>query len=127
MKELVDKLVLLESDIYREKGEFYLFALFLREEATEHKWDLMVSAPWIKADKKGALNYLAGRIQSLLTPMELLSLSRIILVDVDNPALEAINRAIAVEHGAAEIRDSNFFGLQIKHAYIITSKKHTHV
>jgi hypothetical protein len=28
-----------------------------------------------------------------------------------------------VEHGLAEISDSNFFGLAIKHAYLITSKQ----
>lgn len=122
MKELVDKLVSLERDVSDERGEFYLFALFLREDAQD-KWDLIVSAPWIQADKKEALNYLATHIQSRLIPAELISLSRIVLIDTDNPALEAINKAIRVEHGKAEVRDSNFFGLQIDHAYIVTSKR----
>ncbi len=122
MKELVDKLVSLERNVSDERGEFYLFALFLREDAQD-KWDLMVSAPWIQADKKEALNYLATHIQSRLIPAELISLSRIVLIDTDNPALEAINKAIRVEHGKAEVRNSNFFGLQIDHAYIVTSKR----
>ena len=122
MKELVDKLVSLERDVSDERGKFYLFALFLREDAQD-KWDLMVSAPWIQADKKEALNYLATQIQSRLIPAELIRSSRIVLIDTDNPALEAINKAIGVEHGKAEVRDSNFFGLQIDHAYIVTSKR----
>ena len=31
-------------------------------------------------------------------------------------------RPLAVELSPAEVRDSNFFGVPIKHAYIITSK-----
>lgn len=67
--------------------------------------------------------YLAQRLQSYLEPQELLSLSRIVLVDLDDPALEAINRMTKGEHEITEVRDSNFFGLEIKDAYIITSKK----
>jgi hypothetical protein len=52
-----------------------------------------------------------------------LKLSRIVIIDSANPALGALQQAIHVEHGTAEIRDSNFFGLQIKHAFLITSKR----
>jgi len=31
-----------------------------------------------------------------------------------------------VKHGLAEISDSNFFGLAIKHAYLITSQREVH-
>ena len=120
--KLFEEIVSIERQTSREKGEFYLFALFLREESPD-KWDLIVSAPWIEADKEGALRYLASLVQSRLTPSELLSLSKIVLIDVDNPALEAVQNTVAVEHGKVEVRDSNFFGLPIKQAYIITSKR----
>ena len=101
-----------------------LFALFLREDAQD-KWDLVVSAPWIEVNKKEALSYLTNELRSHLRSQEMLTLSRIVLVDNDDPALEAIHKAISVEHGKVEIKDSSFFGLQIKHAVIITSKRHT--
>ncbi len=122
MKQLVDKLVLFEREVSRDKGDFYLFALFLREDAQD-KWDLMVSAPWIGTNKREALNYLAKDIQSRLTQTELLSLSRIVLIEIDNSALRAILNSIRAEHVAAELRNCNFSGVQIKHAYIITAKK----
>ena len=50
-------------------------------------------------------------------------LSRIVIIESTNPALEALQQAIHVEHGTAEIRDSNFFGLQIKHAYLVTCRQ----
>ena len=54
---------------------------------------------------------------------ELLKLSRIAIIESHEPALAALQQAIQTEHGIAEIKDSNFFGLQIKHAYIITSRR----
>ena len=50
-------------------------------------------------------------------------LSRIIILGKDDAALSVLHRTIHVEHGLAEISDSNFFGLAIKHAYLITSKQ----
>jgi hypothetical protein len=52
----------------------------------------------------------------------MLKLSRIVMIEQDNPALEAIQRAIHIEHRAVEIQNSNFFGLEIKLGFIITSR-----
>jgi hypothetical protein len=122
MKQLAEKLVFIEHEVSSEKGEFSLFGLFLREDI-ENKWDLVVSASWIEPDKEHALDYLAKRLRLHLQPQELLTISRIVFVDEDSPASEAVHRAIRVKGSTAEVQDSNFFGLQIKHAYIITSKK----
>ncbi|MGB8992395.1 MAG: hypothetical protein WCD80_10095 [Desulfobaccales bacterium] len=122
MRELLDKLKVLESRLSKEKGNFKLFALFLREEA-EDKWDIVVSASWLESNNKESFNYLARELKSSITNQELLLISRIVVLDEGNPGLEAINRAFHVEHGLAEVRDSIFFGLQIKHAYIITSTR----
>ena|SRR5438270_527231 len=122
MKDFVNKFMELERKLAEEKGDFSLFALFLREDAAD-KWDLIVAAPWIEADRKEALPYIAKQIQETLKPEEITRLSRVVLIDQDNPALEAINRAISIEHGSADVQNSNFFGLQIKHGYIITSQR----
>jgi len=58
-----------------------------------------------------------------LTPDELTKLSKIVIIEESNPALEAVQRATSVEHGLAEVRDSVFFDLPIRHAYIITSRR----
>jgi hypothetical protein len=94
----------------------------LREDAPE-KWDLVVAAEWIERDRGESLKYIASVMQNTLSRDELLSLSRIVLIDEKNPALDAMHRAMQVEHGIAEIQDSNFFGLQIKHAFLITSRR----
>jgi GH15 family glucan-1,4-alpha-glucosidase len=124
MNQFIEKLRSLENEISKEKGKFSLFALFLREDAAD-KWDLVVSAPWLMENQKEALDYLAKQLRDHLDDQELLSLSRIIFIDEGDPRSEAIcqaiGRAIRIEHGIAEVKDSIFFGLEIKHAFIITS------
>lgn len=122
MKDKLERFIKLERRIAKEKGEFSLFALFLREEAPD-KWDLVVAAPWMAADRSKALGYLAEQIKGELKPLELTQLSRVVIVDQHSPALAALNRAMRVEHEFAEVENRSFFGLQIKHGYIITSQQ----
>jgi hypothetical protein len=122
MKELIDKLVKIEKDISADKGPFLLFALFLREDAPD-LWDLLIAANWVEKNKAESLKYISTHLSKSLKPDELIKLSRILLIDSNNPGLKAIHKTIHIEHGNAEIKDSNFFGLQIKHAHLITSKR----
>lgn len=122
MTELVKKFRKIESLLSEEKGEFNLFALFLRD-GSANKWDLLVSADWIEGNKPESLQIINEKIQEYLEKKELLKLSRIVLIDEDNPALETFYRTISVEHGNKEIKEGNFFGLQIKHAFVITSRR----
>jgi hypothetical protein len=80
-----------------------------------------VAALWFGPEKMETLRYLAGRLQARLTPDEVVLLSRIVIINEDNPYLENVSRAIQVEHALVEVRDSTFFGQQIEHGYIITS------
>ncbi len=103
---------MLEREVSDEKDEFSLFGLFLREDAQdEDKWDLLVAAFWLDVDKKEGLAYLAKEIQKRLEPDELMSISRIVVLEKDNPILEAIHKAVNVKHGKVEVKDSNFYGV----------------
>jgi hypothetical protein len=120
--ELIEKFAELESQISAERGDFALFALFMREDAPD-RWDLIVSAPWAGGDKRRTVDYFVNQIKSRLGEQVLLGLSRIVVVDPENAAVQAFNRAIRIEHGRLEVKDSSFFGLPVKHAYIITSRR----
>src|SRR2546427_13287833 len=120
--ELTEKFAELESRIAEEKGPFALFALFMREDAPD-RWDLIVSAPWAGEDKRSVVDYFVGQIKSKLGEQGLTSLSRIVVIDPQDAAVQALNRTIQIEHGRVEVRDSTFFGLTVKHAYIITSQR----
>jgi predicted nucleic acid-binding protein len=120
MKEIIQKLMNIEQETSNEKGEYRLFALFLREDSP-NKWEILVAADWIYGNKAEALRYLAQRIQKSFTQNELLQISRIVIIEEDNPTLPVLQQAFSLEHGSVEIKDANFFGLAIKHAFIITS------
>src|SRR5437868_4931443 len=94
--ELPARFKKLESDVSAAKGEFALFALFLREDLPD-RWDLMISAPWASADQDGALDYLISRIKSDLGPTDLTQLSRIVFIDPNDIAVQNLNRALNVE------------------------------
>jgi len=122
MKELIEKLRLLETEISQKNGDFSLFALFLREDA-QNKWDLVASASWFWSDKKKTLDYLAKKLRSRLTSDELLTLSRIVLIEESDPMLHGVQQAFQVHHTPIEVQDCNLFGLPIQHGYIITSRR----
>lgn len=124
MKEIIEKFITIEKELSEEQGDFSLFALFLREDAAD-KWDLLVSADWIMYDKSASLKIISNKVQKHLGKKELINLSKIVLIKENNPALEALHNAVEVEHGKAEIQDRTLFGLQIKHAILITSRKKT--
>ena len=121
-QELSEKFRDLESRIAEDKGGFALFALFMREDVPD-RWDLIVSAPWVGTNKREAVDYFVEQIKSRLGEQDLTSLARIVVVDPEDAAVQSLNRAVQIEHGGVEVRDSNFFGLPIKHAFIITSKR----
>jgi hypothetical protein len=124
MREIVEKLIQAEQEMAAERGAFLLFALLLREDAPD-VWDLVVASPWIAKDEADSLRYISDKVRSILDPTELVKLSRIVLIEADSPALAAFQQAFHVEHGMAEIKDSVFSGLPIKHAYLITSRRDT--
>lgn len=122
MNSVIDTLREIEQAVSRDKGPFTLFALFLREETLE-KWDLVVSAPWIERDKRSALRLLADRLRDSLSASDLLSISRIVLLDPSDPGVEAITQSVRVERSTLEVKDSVFFGQEIRHAHIFASKR----
>lgn len=122
MDGIIDKLREIERITSHERGNYKLFGLFLREDSLD-KWDLLVAADWIRADDPEPLQYISSKIQSSLTQIEIVRLSRVLLIAKDNPGLKALQQGFSVEGGMAEIEDSVILGLQIKHAYLIACRR----
>jgi hypothetical protein len=121
MKDLAEKLARLERTLSQEKGVFNLFALFLREDAPD-VWDLVVAAKWIEADRPAALLEISKRVRAFLSADEITKIARVVVVQRTNPALKAITSAISLDQGVGEVANSTFFGLAIRHAFIITAQ-----
>src|SRR2546423_5692471 len=98
----IEKFRRLMEDISAERGEFVFFGLFLREEAVD-KWDLVISAPWIEADKLKALREFVEKATPIIGSQGLLTLSRIVTLSLDDPNLDAILKAVQVDNGPLEL------------------------
>jgi len=122
MTQTIQKLMKLERDLANRKGEFALFAVLQREEA-ENKWDLVVSASWLGDEYKNALPLLVAAIQPRLSRSELLSLSRIVVLDPSDRFVEDIVDRVEVEHGCVGMSNCVIHGMRIKEAFIITATK----
>lgn len=120
-KQVAEKLQTLEIKLSSAptNKSFKFFALLLREDV--QKWDLVVSATWLDTNQLEGLKFLVAQIRQALTEDEFLMLSRIVPHPTTSEIPAAFARAINAEHGLIEIKDSNFFGFNIKEAYIITS------
>ena len=103
MNDFVKTLQKIERSLSAEKGMFNLFALFQLENGTAGKWDLLVAAPWMDKDKGVALERVCKKVQKLRMK-DLLQVSRVIIIDQDNPGLAALQRAVQVEHGDTAVR-----------------------
>jgi len=118
IEDIVKKLKGYEETMAKKKGPFDLFGLFLRDDAPG-KWDLLVASDWIEENKEESLKYIIDMVQKGLSKEELMKLSRVVLVNERNPALEALYKAIGSARDS-KIYNSNFFGLQIKYMHLIT-------
>ena len=118
----INKYTEVERELAETYGPFGLFALFLREDSAG-RWDVLVSSDWIEDNKQRAMNLIAEKLKEKLDTEELISISRIVLIEDSNPALSAFQSEMNIERGNIEVKDSNLFGLPIKHAHIITSRR----
>src|SRR3972149_4648130 len=98
MKKFIEKIAILEQSISAEKGDFVLFALFLREDAQD-KWDLVVSAPWLEVNKKESLSYLTNELRSHLRPRGGHRPSTVNQAGVSKRAVGGEHKSFSVEHG----------------------------
>jgi hypothetical protein len=119
MRSLAEKLVLIETEIARERGDFSLFALVEREEVPG-AWDLVISAGWMVEDPRPPLEYVASKLRAKLEPSQLASLARIVPLETTHEFVRNLN-LVNVQHGLLEIVDCILGGMRVGHAYVITS------
>jgi len=81
-----------------------------------------VAAKWIEEDRPVALADISRRVRDSLRAYEITKISRVVVVERTDPAVKAIASAMSVEHGIAEVANSTFFGLAIRHAFIIAAE-----
>jgi hypothetical protein len=118
MIQYLSKLEEVADAVEAKRGPFALFGLFLREDSFG-QWDLVVSAPWLEEGKLKALGEFVEILARVIGQEAMLSFSRVVTLNRDEPAL----RAILDEVGEASLplskQGHNLFGLPIEDAYVL--------
>ncbi len=104
-------------EIAKKKGDFVLFARFMRSDAPG-TWDLVVSAPWLEKGELKATSELVELLSDSLGEEALHFFSRIATVGQDHPAVKFILTNLPVDDGELRVRSTDLFDLQIDDAVI---------
>lgn len=108
--------------IAAKKGDFTLFALFMRSDAPG-TWDLVVSAPWLEKGRLKATSELVELLSDSIGEGSLHDFSRIATVGKDHPAVRFILANLPVDDGELRVRSTDLFGLQIDEAIIFRARR----
>ncbi len=112
-----------EEQISRERGEFTLFGLFERTDIFG-KYDVVVSAPWLKDDLASAGLITDLVIAAIGNTKWWPKIGRFDTVPENGPFLEVVREALPdgpVQHGLTRITNLYYEGNMIPSAMIITA------
>jgi hypothetical protein len=123
MRKILDKLKSILLDLEKEQGRVLVFALFLRGDSPA-RWDLVVVAPWLDSGNVKSYNIVATKVQNLLSADEIIQLSRVVILDPDDPVVSFLQDSYTVPNGTfKEIENcdpfSQRFNFTIRRAYLL--------
>jgi len=113
-----EKLQRFMKQMEARRGRFTLFGLFMREDSPG-LWDLVLAAPWLENGKLKALGEFVQQMSKTLGQEEVMSFSRIVTLNREDPALRAILSESASLKKPVEKQGHDLFGLPIEHAVIL--------
>lgn len=121
MKSLAEKVRNLSAEL-EEYAPVYLWSLFENEDAPD-KWDIVLSSRGSDQNAAAAIRKISKHLVPQLDKSELAAISRIVVIPSEEPSVMALAASMAVQGGLIEIRDSNFMGLAIKHAFLFRTQR----
>ena len=120
-KELpIDNLTAVEQTLAAECGPFSFFALALREDSPD-RWDLLVAAPWISAAEREALRRIANAVTGTLSDLEILKISRIVILHKSDPILHGLHSTFPDQIHNEMMQDLVSNGMLIEYLYVFVS------
>jgi hypothetical protein len=120
MKTFLKKFFPIERTIAQEKGDFKLFALFEREDV-QGIWDVVLAADWLPGEEMKSLRYVFGKIRAVLDKKEFLKVSKVVLLDVNEPFIEELQDFLEDYHNPKVFSNAMINGMAFKTGYIIVS------
>ena len=116
---IAQKLRYAEEKVAGERGDFFLFGLFERQECPG-RWDLVASAPWLKTDRNGIAELIALLRRNMDTG-DWKVVSRVVPIDPADEFVEWVTTHYTVDHQVEDVYSAGFSNLGVGHAILITS------
>lgn len=122
MESFITKLKSIEQRLSKERGRFWFFALLQRDDSPG-KWDLLVSAEWLQEKERKSLDHITAAIEQEFDQDDLLQLSRVVVLNPDNPIVQDLTTAFSQEHKLTRIQNITVNGMHFIQGVIITSRR----
>lgn len=119
MNLLFEKTKEVEAEISSEVGGVVLFGLFKPAETPD--WDVLVSADWAGPERAPAIYYVAGKLQAMLEPEQLIQLSKVVPLPPSEEFVQSVLKAVRVDHGGVEFYHRVFNRLLFDEVFIVTA------
>jgi len=120
LDSVVIKLTGMAKKIEASKGRLELLGLFLRDDSPD-LWDIVIAAPWLKADERVSFEYVANELREALADEELAGLSRIVILEHGGAVLQSFLESFSSHAGVADVHFVTEGGAIIRKAYIIVA------
>ncbi len=118
MNDLIRKIAEIEKSLSEEKGNFKLFAVFSKKNI-EGLWDIVISADWMKNEREG-LDCISRKLTKELSIKEIVKISRIVYLDVNEKFVHAMNTMFNVkDHDLIEIENRDINGILVVKGYVL--------
>lgn len=99
-----------------------MFCALVLRRTTPAAWDIVLSAHWFEKKQSKTLDYIVNKLQKTFSRKEMLTISRIVLLDPSDSFVSQITRAFAVEPGdVVDLQNCRINELEIRHMYILSS------
>lgn len=123
VEDLIKQMRQVERAAASQGGAFNLFGLFERED-TPGRWDVIVSAPWLEAGRKGILT-ITHYVSALVRPEAAVLIGRIVPLSPDSAFVRTINAlAQNVDEGVVSTGPLNVGDVEIERGYLLVSPQH---
>ena len=121
MNNFIKKIAEVEKSLSEDKGNFKLFAVFSRPD-TEGRWDIVISADWIKSEREG-LDYISKKLTKNLSPEEIIKIVKAIAPGFGGINLEDISapRCFEIESRLKEELDIPVFHDDLHGTAVVTT------
>lgn len=123
MRDLVERLRVVEREVAADFGEFALFAVFVTGENLHGRGDIYIAARWMgEDDERRCRMRISAAIRERLPSDDFLRISRIRAVEVTHPDFSKELRYYPTGGRVVEISQRELFGKDVERGLLITCR-----